>query len=115
MQTEAAPLPATGTRWIGSKKAQRSKLFDSLFSKSTFLASWGTVALLVWIALAVGYAALPAVKQYGFGFIIGTQWDTNNDQYGALPLIYGTMVSATLALLISTPLGVAIGSLICWA
>ncbi len=108
MQTETAPLPATGTRWIGSKKAQRSKLFDSFFSKSTFLASWGTVALLVWIALAVGYAALPAVKQYGLGFIVGTEWDTNNDVYGALPLIYGTMVSSALALLISTPLGVAI-------
>ena len=64
--------------------------------------------MLVWIALEVGYAALPAVQQYGLGFIIGTQWDPVNDQYGALPLIYGTLVSSVLALLIATPLGVAI-------
>ena len=108
MQTATAPAPATSTRWIGNKRAQRSKGFDTFFSWATFVASWGTVALLLWIALEVGYAALPAVRQYGLGFIVGTQWDTNNDQYGALPLIYGTLVSSALALLISAPLGVAI-------
>jgi phosphate transport system permease protein len=106
MQTEV--VPTTGTRWIGSKKAQRSKLFDSLFSKSTFLAGWGTVALLVFIALEVGYAALPAVRHYGLGFIVGMEWDPVSDKYGALPAIYGTLVSSALALLMATPLGVAI-------
>ena len=108
METATAPGPATGTPWIGNKRAQQSKLFDVLFSWATFLASWGTVALLGCIALEVGYAALPAVRQYGFGFLVGTQWDPVDDQYGALPLIYGTMVSSTLALLMATPLGVAI-------
>jgi phosphate transport system permease protein len=108
MQTATAPVPAARTRWIGNKRAQRSKSFDTFFSWATFVASWGTVALLLWIALEVGYAALPAVRQYGLGFIIGTQWDPVNDQYGAVPAIYGTMVSAALALLIATPLGVAI-------
>jgi phosphate transport system permease protein len=108
METATAPQPATGTPWLGNKRAQQSKVFDALFSWATFLASWGTVALLGCIALEVGYAALPAVRQFGLGFIVGTQWDPNNEQYGALPLIYGTMVSSALALLISTPLGVAI-------
>lgn len=108
MQTETAPPPAASTLWIGDKKAQRSKVFDAFFSWATFVAGWGTVALLGWIAVEVGYAAYPAFKQYGFGFIIGTDWDTNNDVYGALPLIYGTLVSSALALLIATPLGVAI-------
>lgn len=108
MQTATVPAPARSTPWVGNKRAQRSKSFDAIFSWATFVAGWGTVALLVWIALEVGYAALPAVKQYGLGFIVGTQWDTNNDVYGALPLIYGTLVSAALALLIATPLGVAI-------
>ena len=108
MQTVIAPTPAAKSRWTGNKEAQKSKVFDVFFSWATFVASWGTVALLAWIALQVGYAALPAVKQYGLGFIVGTQWDPVDDQYGALPLIYGTLVSAVLALLIATPLGVAI-------
>jgi phosphate transport system permease protein len=108
MEATIAPPPAEGTRWVGNPRAQRSRSFDVVFSWATFVAGWGTVALLACIALEVGYAALPAVRQYGLGFILGTQWDPVNDQYGALPLIYGTMVSAALALLMATPLGVAI-------
>jgi len=108
MQTETVPQLEATPQWIGNKRAQRSKSFDLIFSWATFVASWGTVALLAWIALAVGYAALPAVRQFGFGFLIGTDWDPVDDVYGALPLIYGTMVSSALALLIATPLGVAI-------
>ena len=100
--------PATTTLWVGDRRAQQSKIFDKVFSWATFAASWGTVILIGCIALEVGYAALPAFRQYGFGFIVGTQWDAVNDQYGALPLIYGTMVSSALALLLALPLGVAI-------
>jgi len=108
MQMATAPFPAAETPWIGDKTAQRSKVFDTFFSWATFVASWGTVGLLLWIALEVGYAALPAVRQYGLGFIIGMQWNPVSDQYGALPAIYGTLVSSALALLIATPMGVAI-------
>lgn len=104
--SSAAASPQT--RWIASKKAQLAKRFDTFFRGITFLSGWSTVALLFVIALEVGYAALPAVRQYGLGFIVGMQWDPVNNQYGALPLIYGTVVSAALALLIATPLGVAI-------
>jgi phosphate transport system permease protein len=108
METATAPSPVETTPWSGDQRARRSKAFDTFFGWATFVAGWGTVALLAWIALVVGYAALPAIKQYGFGFITGTDWDTNNDVYGALPLIYGTLVSSGLALLLATPLGVAI-------
>ena len=111
MPTATQPPPvagATGERWVGNRNARRSKLFDGVFSRATFVAGWGTVALLFLIALEVGYGALPAVKQFGFGFLVGTQWDPVNNEFGALPLIYGTMVSALLALVIATPLGVAI-------
>lgn len=94
--------------WVANKRARLSRRFDTLFSWATFLAGWGTVALLAWIALEVGYASLPAFKQFGFGFLIGTDWDPVDDHYGALPLIYGTLVSAALALVLSMPLGVAI-------
>jgi len=108
MATATSASSSAVNPWVGDSRAKRSKSFDFAFSWATFVAGWSTVALLCWIAVAVGYAALPAVRQFGFGFIVGTDWDTNNDVYGALPLIYGTMVSAFLALAIATPLGVAI-------
>jgi phosphate transport system permease protein len=110
MDPTAAVLPETHTRtpWTGNEQAKRSRRFDLFFTKATFLAGWGTVALLAWIAFQIAYAAWPAFVQYHFNFIIGRDWDPNDDVYGALPLIYGTAVSAGLALLIATPLGVAI-------
>jgi len=106
--TTTAPVVEAPAHWRGDSNARRSKLFDTGFRRATFTASWATVALLVWIAVEVGYGALPAVRHFGLGFLIGTNWDPVNDQFGALPLIYGTMVSAALALVIATPLGVAI-------
>jgi phosphate transport system permease protein len=89
-------------------QARSARRFDLFFTKATFLAGWGTVALLAWIALEIGYQAWPAFVQYHFGFLVSQTWDTENDVYGALPFIYGTLVSSCLALLIATPLGVAI-------
>jgi phosphate transport system permease protein len=48
----------------------------------------------------------PSRAKFGFGFITGKTWDPNTDQFGALPFIYGTVLTSFLALLISVPLGV---------
>ena len=44
--------------------------------------------------------------KFGFNFFITQDWDPSRDQFGALPFIYGTIVTSVLALLISVPLGV---------
>ncbi|MGH9614872.1 MAG: phosphate ABC transporter permease subunit PstC, partial [Bryobacteraceae bacterium] len=43
---------------------------------------------------------------FGLGFLFNSAWDPNADHYGALPFIYGTIVTSILALLIAVPLGV---------
>lgn len=48
----------------------------------------------------------PARSKFGFGFLASSLWNPVTDQYGALPFIYGTVVTSFLALLISVPLGV---------
>ena len=48
-----------------------------------------------------------AVVKFGPGFLWSTEWDPVNDKYGALPFIFGTLVSSLLALIIAVPLGVA--------
>jgi phosphate transport system permease protein len=46
-------------------------------------------------------------RTFGFGFLRTSTWDPNADKYGALPFIYGTCVTAFLAMIIAVPLGVA--------
>ena len=111
MDPTAAILPESHTdipSGGNSAQARGARRFDLFFTKATVLAGWGTVALLAWIALQIAYEAWPAIAQYKAGFLFSQVWDTDNDIYGALPFIYGTLVSSVLALLIATPLGVAI-------
>ncbi len=47
-----------------------------------------------------------AIQKLGLGFLTGTEWDPVAERFGALPYIYGTLVSSALALLLAVPLGV---------
>ena len=66
-----------------------------------------TLAAMAWVMFK---EAIPAMKQFGWRFITGLDWDPVQDSYGALPYIFGTVVSSILALLLAVPvaLGIAI-------
>ena len=49
-----------------------------------------------------------SIKEFGFGFLTGQVWDPIKGEFGALPFIYGTIVSSVLALLIATPISVGV-------
>ena len=51
---------------------------------------------------------LPAIRKFGFSFLISSEWDPVNDMYGALPFIYGTAVSSGIALVIAVPLSLGV-------
>ena len=61
------------------------------------------VAVLLVYELWIGSAA--ARHKLGWHFLFASQWNPVTDEFGALPFIYGTVITATLALLISVPLG----------
>jgi phosphate transport system permease protein len=111
MDPTAAIIPDSHTKIPSSgacAQVRAARRFDLFFTRATVFAGWGTVLLLAWISLQIAYEAWPAMKQFQFGFLFSQSWDTENDVYGALPFIYGTLVSSALALVIATPLGVAI-------
>ena len=66
--------------------------------------------LLAFITFEVVAAAWPALRQFGFGFLTSSVWDPPREQFGAAPMIFGTVVSSILALILAAPLalGVAI-------
>jgi phosphate transport system permease protein len=86
--------------------SQAEKSLDRGFIWLTRLFALGVAAILVWIALQVTIQALPAIQKYGANFIVNSTWNPVTNEYGALPQIYGTLVSAFIALLIAVPIGV---------
>lgn len=47
-----------------------------------------------------------SARTFGWGFLTSTEWDPVADRYGALPYLYGTLVSSALAMLLAVPLGI---------
>ncbi len=85
-------------------------LGDRLFRCVTAMFAVGVALTLAAMALQMTRAAAASIAHFGFGFVTGTDWDPVRDSFGALPFIYGTVVSSLLALAIAVPvaLGVAV-------
>jgi phosphate transport system permease protein len=102
MSTLPAASELTGHRrlrdWIG----------DRLLLGLTLAASVAAVALIALIALKVFRSAHLAFSTFGLSFVWHSSWDVNKAAFGALPGLYGTAVSSLIALLIATPLALAI-------
>ena len=61
------------------------------------------IALIFLIALFI--PALPAIVRFGPGFITSTSWDPVRQLFGALPAIYGTLVTSAIGLVLAFPIG----------
>ena len=86
----------------------REKYLDLGFRGLTYAVAGLTVLLVLYLVWTIGGAAAPAIRQRGLGFLTGTAWDPNTEQYGILPQIWGTLYSSALALVIGTVLGLAV-------
>jgi phosphate transport system permease protein len=78
---------------------QITHLVTLIFAASVFLV---TVFLVYELWIHSG----PSRAKFGFSFLTGKTWDPVAEQFGALPFIYGTVLTSFVALLISVPLGV---------
>lgn len=87
-------------------RASWEKNLDTGFVWLTRLLALAIAAVLLWIALEVAIEAFPAIQRYGLGFLFSTAWNPVAEEYGALPQIYGTLVTAFIALLLAVPIGV---------
>jgi phosphate transport system permease protein len=67
-----------------------------------------TVLTLLWMTWVIFNQALPAINKFGLGFLFSQEWDAPNDVYGALPYIYGTLVSSAIAMIFAVPVGLAV-------
>jgi phosphate transport system permease protein len=90
------------------ERTRRVPWADAVFSFAAHSAAWITLALLAGIILSLSIAAWPAIQEYGLSFLWRTEWDPVEDRYGGLVMIYGTLATSFIALLIAVPVSFGI-------
>lgn len=104
-----APLVRRGPRWL-SRLGREVNVGDFVFRGAASLFAAVVVLVLAAMAVQMWQASRPAIDKFGWDFVWGRDWNPVKESFGALPFIYGTLVSSLLALVIAVPisLGVAI-------
>ena len=86
----------------------KADLADRLFRYLMYAASGISVAILLMMGWIITGQALPAIKQFGLGFLVSQEWNVPELKFGALPMIYGTIGSGLISLLFAIPIGLAV-------
>jgi phosphate transport system permease protein len=98
--------PKTDTQYLLRRRPPQEKLVDVGFRNlAVVLASMVAIVLLS-ILVVVFWGGLESMGRYGWTFLITSNWNPVDDEYGAGAAIYGTLVTSLLSLLIAVPLGV---------
>ena len=87
--------------------APPSRFGDKVFEWLTLLMALGVVVLVILLGWELWRGSSLAVRKFGFHFLTTSTWDPVAEQFGALPFIYGTVVSSLIALFIAVPLSIA--------
>lgn len=90
--------------------AQSSTLGDKVYRTILFAAATSILLIVAAVFYMMVQSSMPTLQRFGIGFLWAREWNPSQELFGALPFIYGTVVSSILALLIAVPisLGIAI-------
>ncbi len=106
LHDKAMDLTASGDR--PPPRSRRVPWGDAVFSLAAHGAAWLTLAMMAAIILSLTVAAWPAIAEYGLSFLWRSEWDPVEDKYGGLVMIYGTLATSFIALLIAVPVSFGI-------
>lgn len=117
-QTPASSAPGTEARpvLVTASAAPRIELHTSKFSKSldvVFRYAVLICSLSIILVMALFFYELTSrsklsIAKFGFGFFTGTTWDPVAGSFGAMPFIYGTLLSSLVALILAVPMAVGV-------
>jgi phosphate transport system permease protein len=90
------------------KRVRTGPVLDRLFGWTACLAALITLGLLAGILVSLVIGAGPAIQKYGLGFLTNSVWDPVKGEYGGLVMIYGTLATSIIALIIAVPVSFGI-------
>ena len=91
-----------------AKVLDRLRLSDSAFRHVTRAAAVGVLVLLSAVIVSLISGATPALRTFGFEFFVSDRWNPVTEKFGALPAIYGTLLTSFIAMLFAVPIGLLI-------
>jgi phosphate transport system permease protein len=106
--TKVSGFPAGRKRSAALFQGIAGETGDRVFKFVMLLCGLAVLATLGLIVYQLVIRSGLSWHAFGFKFFAGRDWDPVNEQFGALPFIYGTLVSSFLALLIAVPLAIGV-------
>src|SRR6195256_5467535 len=94
------------TPLVVSSRQRRLVAGDRVFEGLAVGAGIVILMIAAVFVLALFVPALPAITKFGFGFLTSSTWDPVRLQFGALPAIYGTLLTSAIGLLVAFPIGI---------
>ena len=91
-----------------AKVLDRLRLGDTTFRWLTRLAAIAVLIILGGIIVSLVHGSWPALRTFGFSFLVTETWNPVTEKFGAVAPIYGTLVTSAIAMLIAVPVGLFI-------
>lgn len=91
-----------------AKRPRSGPMVDRIFGWVAKGAALTTLGLLLAILTSLTISAWPAISKYGLSFLTSTTWDPVQEEFGGLVMIYGTVATSLIALLIAVPVSFGI-------
>ncbi len=107
---ETTKVNTTASATVGGVRSngKTSELGDQVFKFAMLACGCAVLLTLALIVYELVLRSGPSWHAFGFKFFAGRDWDPVNEKFGALPFIYGTLVSSLLALIIAVPLSIGV-------
>jgi len=104
-----ATFDQTDTLALHRQKVIRTqRIQDFIFEKTSMTFAMTTLVVLLGIIASLVISAWPALAEFGFAFFYTIEWDIINSKFGGLIAIFGTVVTAAIAIVIALPLSFGI-------
>src|ERR1700730_7632579 len=106
--TKVSSPPPAGKQARSGLRGEIGEIGDRIFEFAMLACGLAVLGVLALIVYQLVRRSGPSWHAFGFKFFGGHDWDPVNERFGAMPFIYGTLVSSFLALLIAVPLAIGV-------
>ena len=100
----------TETRIARSRALARIAFIDVVFHAVTRFSAIAVLIILGGVIVSLIHGAQPAIKAFGFGFLSSQSWNPVTDNFGAMPAVYGTLITSLVAMVIAVPIGLGVAT-----